>query len=81
MIQPVILLVVYKKLWPCNFQIQGRFTGSPASAAKRASFVGTIIIHRSIDIYQWGTLWWTNILQWKITMFNGKIHYFYAHFQ
>ena len=21
------------------------------------------------------TLWWTNILQWKITIFNGKIHY------
>ena len=21
------------------------------------------------------TLWWTNILPWKITMFNGKIHY------
>ena len=27
------------------------------------------------------TLWWTNILPWKITMFNGKIHYFYGHFQ
>ena len=23
-----------------------------------------------------GTLWWTNILPWKITIFNGKIHYF-----
>ena len=22
-----------------------------------------------------GTLWWTNILLWKITIFNGKIHY------
>ena len=22
------------------------------------------------------TLWWTNILLWKITIFNGKIHYF-----
>ena len=22
-----------------------------------------------------GTLWWTNILQWKITIFDGKIHY------
>ena len=22
------------------------------------------------------TLWWTNILQWKITIINGKIHYF-----
>ena len=22
-----------------------------------------------------GTLWWTNILPWKITIFNGKIHY------
>ena len=21
------------------------------------------------------TLWWTNILLWKITIFNGKIHY------
>ena len=21
------------------------------------------------------TLWWTNILPWKITIFNGKIHY------
>ena len=21
------------------------------------------------------TLWWTNILQWKITIFNGKLHY------
>ena len=28
-----------------------------------------------------GTLWWTNILLWKITIFNGKIHYFYGHFQ
>ena len=27
------------------------------------------------------TLWWTNILPWKITIFNGKIHYFYDHFQ
>ena len=27
------------------------------------------------------TLWWTNILPWKITIFNGKIHYFYGHFQ
>ena len=24
------------------------------------------------------TLWWTNILPWKITIFNGKIHYFYG---
>ena len=23
----------------------------------------------------WFTLWWTNILPWKITIFNGKIHY------
>ena len=23
----------------------------------------------------YNTLWWTNILPWKITMFNGKIHY------
>ena len=27
------------------------------------------------------TLWWTNSLPWKITIFNGKIHYFYGHFQ
>ena len=27
------------------------------------------------------TLWWTNIWLWKITIFNGKIHYFYGHFQ
>ena len=27
------------------------------------------------------TLWWTNILLWKITIFNGKIHYFYGNFQ
>ena len=26
------------------------------------------------------TLWWTNIFPWKITIFNGKIHYFYGHF-
>ena len=26
------------------------------------------------------TLWWTNILLWKITIFHGKIHYFYGHF-
>ena len=25
------------------------------------------------------TLWWTNILPWKITIFYGKIHYFYGH--
>ena len=25
--------------------------------------------------------WWTYILPWKITIFNGKIHYFYGHFQ
>ena len=24
------------------------------------------------------TLWWTNILPWKITIFHGKIHYFYG---
>ena len=29
----------------------------------------------------WSTLWWTNILLWKITIFHGKIHYFYGHFQ
>ena len=29
---------------------------------------------------QIGTLWWTNILPWKITIFNGQIHYFYGHF-
>ena len=27
------------------------------------------------------TLWWTNILPWKITIFNGKIHYFNGHVQ
>ena len=27
-----------------------------------------------------GTLWWTNILPWKITIFNGKIHYSMAIF-
>ena len=28
------------------------------------------------------TLWWTNILQWKDPpILNGKIHYFYGHFQ
>ena len=27
------------------------------------------------------TLWYTNSLLWKITIFNGKIHYFYGHFQ
>ena len=27
------------------------------------------------------TLWWTNILPWKITIFHGNIHYFYGHFQ
>ena len=26
------------------------------------------------------TLWWTNILQWKITIFNGKIHEINGHF-
>ena len=26
------------------------------------------------------TLWWTNILLWKITIFHGKIHYFNGHF-
>ena len=30
---------------------------------------------------KWYTLWQTNILPWKITFFNGKIHYFYGHFQ
>ena len=25
------------------------------------------------------TLWWTYKKQWKITIFNGKIHYFYGH--
>ena len=33
------------------------------------------------DVSGVDTLWWTNILPWKITMFNGKIHYFYGHFQ
>ena len=32
------------------------------------------------DNLLWITLWWTNILPWKITIFNGKIHYFYGHF-
>ena len=27
------------------------------------------------------TLWWTYKKLWKITIFNGKIHYFYGHFQ
>ena len=27
------------------------------------------------------TLWWTYKKLWKITIFNGKIHYFYDHFQ
>ena len=26
------------------------------------------------------TLWWTYKKQWKITIFHGKIHYFYGHF-
>ena len=26
------------------------------------------------------TLWWTNILPWKITIFKGKTHYFYGNF-
>ena len=26
------------------------------------------------------SLWQSNIANWKITMFNGKIHYFYVHF-
>ena len=29
----------------------------------------------------WFTLWWTYKKQWKITIFSGKIHYFYGHFQ
>ena len=35
--------------------------------------------HDSV-IVRMNTLWWTNILQWNITIFNGKIHYFYGHF-
>ena len=35
----------------------------------------------SSDFFPACTLWWTNILLWKITIFNGKIHYFYGHFQ
>ena len=27
------------------------------------------------------TLWWTNILLWKITMFNGNIHELNGNFQ
>ena len=27
------------------------------------------------------TLWWTNIAMERSTIFNGKIHYFYGHFQ
>ena len=27
------------------------------------------------------TLWLFNIANWKITMLNGKTHYFYSHFQ
>ena len=27
------------------------------------------------------TLWWTYKKLWKITIFHGKIHYFYGHFQ
>ena len=29
--------------------------------------LGNLVVHN--------TLWWTNILLWKITIFNGKIHY------
>ena len=27
------------------------------------------------------TLWIFNVANWKITIFHGKIHYFYGHFQ
>ena len=36
--------------------------------------------HNGRHRYWTYTLWWTNSLQWKITIFNGKIHYFYGHF-
>ena len=36
----------------------------------------SIVFHHFLII----TLWWTNILPWKITIFNGKNHYFYGHF-
>ena len=35
-----------------------------------------VLARRMLEV----TLWWTNILPWKITIFNGKIHYFYGHF-
>ena len=39
-------------------------------------------VYQRLDSISWlFTLWWTNILPWKITIFHGKIHYFYGHFQ
>ena len=32
----------------------------------------TLLYYPLVNVY---------ILQWKITIFNGKIHYFYGHFQ
>ena len=59
---------------------QGR-PGTPGGSQPRGSaqrLRDILMFTKDRDCYP---LWWTNILLWKMTIFNGKIHYFYGHFQ
>ena len=59
------------------------FNGGYSKSLKSTTYVYMYIINISyiINYRSAYTLWWTNILPWKITMFNGKTTYFYGHFQ
>ena len=60
--------------WPSRSNVP---SGAAGDFSENGGHMGIIIIHQH---HIWITLWWTNILPWKITIFNGKIHYFYGHF-
>ena len=49
--------------------------------APRVVWHDKVASHPLQSVDTWNTLWWTNILQWKITIFHGKIHYFNGHVQ
>ena len=59
----------------------GTSSGASCSPFWGQDFYGSVILLSPVHLHFSGTLWWTNILLWKITIFNGKIHYFYGHVQ
>ena len=52
----------------------------PLMAARASSIISEkhVLGYSEWHYSNWGTLWWTSILLWKITIFNGKIHYKYS---